>query len=56
MHFARLANTLLKDEDSAQDNHVFACKFAKYSQILIFSHTDSAANIFYLVINNPTAP
>jgi len=24
MHFARLANTLLKDESSARDNHVFA--------------------------------
>jgi len=36
MHFARLANTLLKDEESARDNHVFACNFAKYSPILIF--------------------
>jgi len=36
MHFARLANTLLQDEESAQDNHVFACHFAKYSPILIF--------------------
>jgi len=27
MHFARLANTLLKDEESARDNHVLACKF-----------------------------
>jgi len=33
MHFARLANTLLKDEESAQDNHVFACNFAKYLPI-----------------------
>jgi len=24
MHFARPANTLLKDESSARDNHVFA--------------------------------
>ena len=32
----RLANTLLKDEESARDNHVFACNFAKYSPILIF--------------------
>jgi len=30
MHFARLANTLLKDEESARDNHVLACNFAKY--------------------------
>jgi len=36
MHFARLANTLLKDEESARDNHVFAGNFAKYSPILIF--------------------
>jgi len=33
MHFARLANTLLKDEESARNNHVFACNFAKYSPI-----------------------
>jgi len=33
MHFARLANTLLKDEESAQDNHVLACSFAKYLPI-----------------------
>ena len=25
MHFARLATTLLKDEESARDNHVLAC-------------------------------
>jgi len=29
MHFARLANTLLKDEESARDNHVLAGNFAK---------------------------
>ena len=28
MHFARLANTLLIDEESARDNHVLACNFA----------------------------
>ena len=33
MHFAHLANTLLKDEESARDNHVLACRFAKYSPI-----------------------
>jgi len=33
VHFARLANTLLKDEESARDNHVIACNFAKYSLI-----------------------
>jgi len=28
-----LANTLLKDKESARDNHAFACNFAKFSQI-----------------------
>jgi len=36
MHFSRLASSLLKDEESAQDNHVSAGNFAKYSPILIF--------------------
>jgi len=36
MHFARLANTLLKDGESARDNHVLACNYARYSPILIF--------------------
>jgi len=27
MHFAHLANTLLKDEYSAREIHVFACNF-----------------------------
>ena len=31
---ARLANALLKDEESARDNHVFASTSAKYSPIL----------------------
>jgi len=34
MYFARLANTLLKDEERARDSHVSACNFAKYSPIL----------------------
>ena len=29
MKFARLANTLLKDEESARDNHVLACNFGQ---------------------------
>jgi len=33
MHFARLANTLLKDEESARDNHVLAGNFAKHFPI-----------------------
>jgi len=35
MHFAHLANTLLKDEESARDKHVLASNFANYSPILI---------------------
>jgi len=35
-HFASLANTLLKDKESARGNDVFACNFAKYSLILNF--------------------
>jgi len=35
MHFARLSNTVQKDEESARDNHVLAYNFAKYSPILI---------------------
>jgi len=46
MHFVHMANTLLKDEESAQDNHVLACNFAKYLPILtIFSLTDSRINL-----------
>ena len=45
-HFARLANTLLKDEESARNNHVLAYNFAKCSRILkMFSHDNSAINI-----------
>ena len=33
MQFARLANTLLTDEESARDIHVIACNFAKYLAI-----------------------
>jgi len=33
MHFVHLANTLLKDEKSARDNHVLASNFAKYLPI-----------------------
>jgi len=33
MHFARLANTLLKDEENALDNYVLACDLVKYLPI-----------------------
>jgi len=45
MHFARLANTLLNDEESTRDNHVLACNFAKYSPIKKISLTDAAINL-----------
>jgi len=46
MHFARLANTLLNDEESARDKHVFSCNFAKYLPIYKEnSRTDSAINL-----------
>ena len=38
---ARLANTLLKDEESAQDNHVLGCNFVKYLPFLIFFHSQT---------------
>ena len=41
VHFARLDNTLLKDEESAPDNHVLACNFGKYSPILHFFHSQT---------------
>jgi len=39
MYFVRLVNTLLNDGESARDNHLLACNFAKYSPIfkLLFS-------------------
>jgi len=36
MHFVHLATSLLKDEESARDNHVLARNFAKDWPILIF--------------------
>jgi len=42
----RLVNTLLKDGESARNNHVLAYNFAKCSPILkMFSHDNSAINI-----------
>jgi len=35
MHFARLANTLLKDEESVRDNHILARNFVKYLPLKI---------------------
>ena len=38
---ARLANTVLKDEESARDNPVLACNFATYSPIINFSQSQT---------------
>jgi len=57
MHFARLANTLLKGEESARDNHVRACNLARYLPILKFVHSHTEQQPFLnLVINNTTTP
>jgi len=45
MRFARLANTLLTDEESERDNHVLACNVAKYLPIQQNSLTDLAINL-----------
>jgi len=45
MHFASLANTLLKDEESARDNDVLVCNFAKYSPFKNFSLRLSNINV-----------
>ena len=44
----RLANTQLKDGESARSNHVVACNFVKYSTILIF-FTDILSNKPFLI-------
>ena len=49
MHIARLANTLLKDGESAQDNHVLACNSAKYSPIFKKIFTDRLSNKPFLI-------
>jgi len=58
MHFARLANTLLKDGESARDNHVLASNFAKYLPMQNNNFTDKLSSKPFpsLVINNPTTP
>jgi len=54
VHFARLANILLKDEDSARDNHVVACNFAKYSPIKKFrSETQQETFLMGLLTTPP---
>jgi len=45
MHFARLANTPLKDKENARDNNVFACNFADSPILKYFSFSDSTINL-----------
>ena len=56
--FVRLANALLKDEESARDNHVLTCNFTKYSPIKKIVVTDRLSNKPFLVVllKHPTAP
>ena len=57
MHFVRLANELLKDEESAWDNHV-TCNFAKYSPVLkicgltFLAHAVHPSTRFSMWMNN----
>jgi len=53
MHFARLANTLLKGEESSQDNHVLACNFAKYLPIKKISYRLSNKPIPIWLLTTP---
>jgi len=45
VHFVRVATTLLKDEESARDNHFLACNVAKMFTDFIFLLTDSIINL-----------
>jgi len=55
VHFARLANTLLQDEESARDNRVLACNVAKYSPTLLF-FTQRLSNKPFLIWLLTTPP
>jgi len=55
MHFAHLANTLIKDEESARDNPVLACNFAKYLPIQK-KFTDRLSNKPFLIWLLTTPP
>ena len=45
MHFARLANTLLKDEECARDNHVLLVTLPNIYRLKKFSLSDSAITL-----------
>ena len=50
-HFARLANKLLKDEESAWDNYVLVCNFTKY--LPIKKTIDSNKPFLILLLTTP---
>jgi len=52
---ARLLTTLLKDEQTARDNHVLACNFAKHLVILKY-FTDRLTNKPVLIWLSSTPP
>jgi len=56
MHFAHLANILLKDEESARDNHIFACNFAKIFTGFNFVFTLRLHKKPFLILLLRTAP
>ena len=48
MHYARLANTLLKDEESARNNNVIACSLTSpniHRFLKFFTLSDSSINL-----------
>ena len=45
VHFLCLLAVCWPSAQSARDNHVLACNFAKYSPIINFSLSDSAINL-----------
>jgi len=54
--FARLANTLQEQEESARDNRVLACNFAEYSPIKKFFFTRRLNNKPFLIWSLTTPP
>jgi len=53
-HIDTMATTLQKDEESARDNHVLACIYAKYSPVKNYLDTQQST-FLNLVLSNATA-
>jgi len=56
VHFARLANTLLKDGESARDNHVLASNLARVFTDFNFFFTLRLSNKLFLIWSLTTLP